>query len=71
MTKAQAAGAVALRYVGDGAFIRGIPTTDLDADAIARLGVDSAALIGSGLYREAARPSAADEPSPDLERSDR
>lgn len=70
MTKARAAGAVALRYVGDGAFIRGIPTTDLDADTIARLGVDSAALIRSGLY-EAARPSAADEPSADLERSDR
>jgi hypothetical protein len=54
----------ALQYVGNGAWIRGIPARDLSADEVARL--DSAALIGSGLYTEAASAPAADEePSAD------
>lgn len=53
----------ALLYVGDGAWIRGIPARDLTADEVARL--DSAALIRSGLYIQAASASAADEQSAD------
>jgi hypothetical protein len=53
----------ALLYVGDGAWIRGIPARDLSADEAARL--DSSALIRSGLYTEAASATAADEQSAD------
>lgn len=62
-TKAPAGASFALRYVGDGRWLRGIPARDLSADEVARL--DSAALIRSGLYTEAASATAADEQSAD------
>ena len=52
-----------LRYVGDGRWIRGIPARDLSADEAA--GLDSSALIRSGLYTKAASATAADEQSAD------
>lgn len=55
----------AVTYIGSGRFLPGIPTRDLSADEIARRGLDSAALIRSGLYTEAASATAADEQSAD------
>ena len=53
----------ALQYVGDGAWIRGIPARDLSPNEVARFG--RLALIASGLYTEAASATAADEQSAD------
>ena len=61
--RAAQAASFALRYVGDGRWLRGIPARDLSADEVARL--DSAALIRSGLYTETASATAADEQSAD------
>ena len=62
---APAGASFALRYVGDGRWLRGIPARDLSAVEIQQRGLDSAALIGSGLYTEAASATAADEQSAD------
>lgn len=42
-----------LTYVGGGAYLPGIPATDLTADEIAARGLDPADLLASGLYVEA------------------
>jgi hypothetical protein len=55
----------ALRYVGDGRWLRGVPARDLSAEEIEQRGLDSGALIRSGLYTEAASATAADEQSAD------
>ena len=50
-SKARGRASKALRYVGDGRWIRGVPARDLEPDEVARF--DSDALVASGLYRTA------------------
>ena len=50
---------IALRYVGNGDWIRGIPARDLTVGELRALGVNKAALLEGGLYTEAASASAA------------
>ena len=50
-SKARHRASNALRYVGDGRWIRGVPARDLTADEAARFDTD--ALMASGLYRTA------------------
>ena len=57
--------AVPVIYVSDGRFLAGIPARDLSAEEIEQRGLDSDALIRSGLYTEAASATAADEQSAD------
>jgi len=47
----------ALRYVGDGRWIRGVPARDLEPDEAAAFDAD--ALVASGLYRTAEGRAAA------------
>jgi hypothetical protein len=53
MSKAKAPAGVSLRYVGDGAWIRGVPARDLDSEEIARLHLNPRSLLASGLYEPA------------------
>ncbi len=48
-----------LRYVGDGTFVRGIPTRDLEPADLKALpkGVMLAVLVKSGLYAEVKAPA--------------
>jgi hypothetical protein len=57
----------ALRYVGNGAWVRGIPARDLSSAEVAALGIDAVALCQArpDLYTEAASAVAADEQSAD------
>jgi len=57
----------ALRYVGDGAWVRGVPARDLSSVEVAALGIDAVALCQArpDLYTEAASAVAADEQSAD------
>lgn len=50
-SKAPSGASNALRYVGDGRWIRGVPARDLTPDEVARFNAD--ALLASGLYRTA------------------
>lgn len=61
MSKDKAPEGAALRYVGDGSWLRGVPARDLEPDEVARF--DRKALLASGLYTEAAPASAADADS--------
>lgn len=53
--------AQALKYVGDGVWIRGIPARDLDADEVERLSLKSDELIASGLYEADTKAAKAKE----------
>jgi len=53
MSKAKAPDGASLRYIGDGAWIRGVPARDLDSEEIARLRLDPRSLLASGLYEPA------------------
>lgn len=53
-----------LRYVGDGAFIAGIPARDLDEDDIKALrgsGIGPGTLVERGLYAEVGGDKKADD----------
>ena len=57
-----------LRYVGDGAWIRGVPARDLDEDDIKALrgsGIGPATLVERGLYAEVGGDKKADDSKPD------
>lgn len=45
-----------LEYVGQGAWLPGVPARDLAAEEIESLGLDAKALLKSGLYREKRPP---------------
>lgn len=51
MPKDKAPAGAALRYVGDGSWIRGVPARDLESDEVASF--DREALLASGLYKPA------------------
>ena len=42
----------ALEYVGQGAWLPGVPARDLTAEEVEGLGLDAKALVKSGLYKE-------------------
>ena len=42
----------ALEYVGQGAWLPGVPARDLAAEEVESLGLDARALVKSGLYKE-------------------
>lgn len=59
----------ALRYIGNGAWVAGIPARDLSEDEVTARGIDADALLKArpDLY-EAARPSAADAKSAETDK---
>lgn len=45
-----------LIYIGNGAFVPGVPAKDLSAEQVKKLSVSEKDLLDSGLYKKASKP---------------